>query len=233
MSAAIGYYGRIATDGLVLYMDSSKRASYPGFGNSWSSVAKGQTVSGSLINGAVYMPSNTSIFFDSTNDYCQLQALGLDYPLNISMVAIVPPGLAGNGIAVSFSDPTANNKSIGVNIGPEVSMAQIRAWYFSAATGFQAAIVSNPSFNTLYCVSANYTTSSINLYINGAFGNSLTLAQTKQWTETSTSYNIGRLNRLSTIYYGGYLFQTTVYNRVLTASEILQNYNAIRGRFGL
>lgn len=233
MSANIAYYGGIVTDGLVLNMDSTKRASYPGFGNTWTSVARGSSVVGSLVNSPSYNASSSSLAFDAVDEYCQLPALGLNYPFNMSMIATVPTSSVVNGMAVTFSDPAANNKSVGISLLPESTVAQIRAWYYSSSTGFQAAVQSNPLFNTVYNISANYTTSNIVLYVNGALINTLNLAQTKQWTETSTSYNIARLNRVGTIYYGGLIFQTLVYNRTLSAAEILRNYNAQRGRFGL
>ena len=44
MSANVAYFGGIVTDGLVLCMDAGKRDSYPGFGTTWRSVARGATV---------------------------------------------------------------------------------------------------------------------------------------------------------------------------------------------
>jgi len=236
MSANISWNSPdIIRDGLVLYLDAGTSNSYNRYSSAgvWKDV-NGNNVTGSLINGPVFDSANGgSILFDGVDDYVQLPALGLDYPFNLSMIAMVPSAPVVNGIAVTLSDPTANNKSVGIGLQPESAIAQIRAYYYSPSTGFQTAAQSNPLFDTVYNISANYTTSNTVLYVNGSLINTLNLVQTKQWTETSTSYNIARLNRVGTIYYGGLIFQTLIYNRTLSSSEILQNYNTTKGRFGL
>jgi hypothetical protein len=50
------------------------------------------------------------------------------------------------------------------------------------------------------------------------------------YTQTNQSLFIGRR---TTSYFGGNIANTTVYNRVLTATEVLQNFNATRSRFGV
>jgi hypothetical protein len=44
---------------------------------------------------------------------------------------------------------------------------------------------------------------------------------------------IGELFYGSNVFFNGKLSATSIYNRALTASEIQQNYNALRGRFGI
>jgi len=45
--------------------------------------------------------------------------------------------------------------------------------------------------------------------------------------------DVGNGPTSSTGYYNGRVSSVKIYNRVLTAAEVLQNYNAQKGRFGL
>jgi hypothetical protein len=57
-------------------------------------------------------------------------------------------------------------------------------------------------------------------------------------TATGFSFNISNLyttigNAVNAQYFAGRIAQTLVYNRVLSAAEIMQNYQAVKTRFGL
>ena len=71
-------------------------------------------------------------------------------------------------------------------------------------------------------------------YINGSLFGSNTTGGGVIATNTSEKFRIGRQGTVgSTAFWGGDFSIGYVYNRVLTADEVLQNYNAIKGRFGL
>jgi hypothetical protein len=49
-----------------------------------------------------------------------------------------------------------------------------------------------------------------------------------------SSYNVAATaGGVSQQLFEGSIAQTFVYNRAISASEVLQNYNALKGRFGL
>ena len=86
------------------------------------------------------------------------------------------------------------------------------------------------SLNTWYCgaVTFNNTTGWV-IYLNGV--------QENTSSDTSTFGTNGEIN-IGSFTVGNYVFQGNianafVYNRVLSSSEILQNYNATKKRFGL
>lgn len=227
---AFNFSPKIVTDGLVLLLDAANTKSYIKDSTQWIDLSRSR-YSGSLVNSPTFTYSGSgAIVFDGTNNYCQLTPLGLDYPLNITIVGSVPI-TSENGVLFSFSDPTSDNKSIGVGIIP--SIQQVRGYYYSVSTGFVSVAFSNALYDTVYHASANFTTSGIDLYVNGTYTNTLNIAQTKQWTETAQSYNICRLNRPTTFYYGGNVHHASAYNKTLSPTEVLQNYNALKGRFNL
>ena len=74
---------------------------------------------------------------------------------------------------------------------------------------------------------------SSSLYVDGT----LKTAAAASWTGTSpwptNGLNIGRDNNDAVYYFSGSIGPVRVYNTALTATEVLQNYNAMRGRFGI
>jgi len=87
------------------------------------------------------------------------------------------------------------------------------------------------SINTLgyFNVVATRESGNQRLYINGV--NVATGTQTGTLSTNSYGMNIGRHS--SGYYYNGILPLVKVYNRALTASEVQQNFNAHRGRYGI
>jgi hypothetical protein len=77
---------------------------------------------------------------------------------------------------------------------------------------------------------ATGTFGSQRVYINGSIYNSGTYAGTP--SANSNSLVIGRL-AYAGLYANMSLGYARIYNRVLSATEILQNYNATKSRFGL
>ena len=71
------------------------------------------------------------------------------------------------------------------------------------------------------------------IYINGVLANSAIFSGISQ-TSTSTSiFTIGGRTAGDIYPFNGKVSQVSIYNRALSASEILQNYNAQKSRFGL
>ena len=77
----------------------------------------------------------------------------------------------------------------------------------------------------VYTITLNSTGHSI--YVNG------TLKNTISQTRTASFDRIWLGRRSSDNYWNGTCYSFSMYNRVLSASEIQQNYNAMRGRFGI
>ena len=74
---------------------------------------------------------------------------------------------------------------------------------------------------------------SSSLYVDGT----LKTAAAAPWTGTSpwptNGLNIGRDNNNVMYYFSGSIAPIKVYNKALTATEVQQNYLAVKGRFGL
>lgn len=89
---------------------------------------------------------------------------------------------------------------------------------------------STHALNTWYNVVGTYDGANMRIYVNGVLKN--TIAQTGTLGVNSVSAKIGTYTG-TTYNLTGRIANVSVYNRTLTASEIQQNFNAARGRFGI
>lgn len=85
----------------------------------------------------------------------------------------------------------------------------------------------NLSANVWYQVCVTWSPSGGNMYINGTLVSSDTSTGTRT---TPGVLNIGGINNTK---FNGRITSFQVYNRQLTPAEIKQNFNALRGRFGI
>ena len=82
---------------------------------------------------------------------------------------------------------------------------------------------------------ASFTTSTLKVYINGIdFPLTTTVRNNSSSVNLATGFNVGRLAAGVSLYYApGDVDVTGVYNRALSAEEVKQNFNALRGRYGI
>jgi hypothetical protein len=74
-------------------------------------------------------------------------------------------------------------------------------------------------------------TNSAALYINGILQSTGSTPSTV--TQPGGNLTIGRFGDYNLFYWSGNIYNYKVYNRALSAQEVLQNYNATKARFGL
>jgi hypothetical protein len=94
-------------------------------------------------------------------------------------------------------------------------------------------VISNTtiSSNTWYYVVATFDNGLLKIYVNGIFESSIGSSYTAVKTNTNSSLNIGRFG--TTFYSIGRRGVVHLYNRALRSSEIYQNFNAMRSRYGI
>ena len=218
---------RIVTDGLVLAVDAGNTKSYPGSGTSWSDIS-GQGNNGTLTNGPTYSSDNGgSIVFDGTNDYIDVsgtESLNAPISINFTLSVWMYPTKTGNWQGVF-----TKNRSTGTQVGLFLSSSNEFVFGFSGSGG--NLIGSSFSTNTWYhIVLVQAANTSRKIYING----SLDITKTSSFGTTSSGSETFRLGQASGVneYFGGRISNASIYNnKALTASEVLQNYNALKGRY--
>jgi hypothetical protein len=139
---------------------------------------------------------------------------------------------------IGANNGTGNDYQIGFNI--DLSAASGTSVDFIAIEGAGITsgnfLTSSIPFNQWFNLCAVISTTSCTLYINGVQNNSI--ARPSAAIMATNFLTIGArpvtgTGSASSYAFNGSIALTQLYNRVLTPSEILQNFNALRGRYGL
>jgi len=226
---SIGYGPRIVTDGLVLALDAADRNSYPGSGTTWSDLS-GRGNNGTLTNGPTYSSSNAgSIVFDGVDDK-------VTFPNNTISTS------SGMTVEVWFKTSSGTkyqdifdlDDSYGVRIvtnspfGPGAGTGKIFT-SFNTGTGD---MIANYSVDTWYQVVLSGSGTSNFMHLNG-----VQVGTASQTVASSINLNTARIGNVdgdrASEYLVGNVSCLKLYNRALTSQEISQNFNALRGRFGI
>lgn len=215
---------RIVTDGLVLCLDAGNPKSYPGSGTTWTDLS-GNGNNGTLTNGPIYSSSDGgSIVFDGVNDKVTFPNTTVSTSAGIT-VEVWFKTSSGTKYQDIFDMSDTFGVWITTNYG---STGKITA-SFKTLTGIMRA---DYSTNTWYQVVISGSGTSNTLYLNG-----VSVATESQTVATSVNFNTARIGNVdgdrASEYLVGNVASLKFYNRALTASEIQQNFNALRGRFSI
>ena len=223
----INYCPRIVTDGIILYLDAGNIKSYSGSGTTWTDISTNNH-NATLTNGPTYNSDNGGcIVFDGTNDHAvldssfQVSTSGTySFEAWIYKTAtatnnagmLISGGFGGDqdGMIVSSEEfSAAGNPRIAVNSGT------CTAVYYNG--------VSQPPNGSNTGTNASYNLNEwIHIVVTGINVNSV----------DGAAHHIGQNNNNSNEF-AGRISNLKVYDRELTALEVKQNFNALKGRFGL
>ena len=211
----------IVEDGLVLALDAGNTKSYPGSGTTWTDLS-GNGNDGTLTNGPTYSSSNGgNLVFDGSDDY--ISSVSIPNP-NGELTCEVAINYDSKGAYHNIFDRGSSRPMLWIDFNNKLEVS------FSTASG---GITSSDAYNGQdIVVTAVYNSNSspgILLYVNGNLvGTQNTTHVT--WTNPSTFTLFNRSNSQT---FDGKLYYLKFYTKALTASEIQQNFNALRGRFGI
>ncbi len=218
----------INENGLVLALDAGNSKSYPGSGTTWTDLS-GRGNTGTLTNGPTYNSFNGgSIVFDGTNDRVTIPTISLgNGNLPWSCTAWVKTtsnaSTLGGGSVLSNSSGGPVYSMMGVNSG------KIVYWtYYSVAWQQKLGVGKTVNDGVWHFLSwVNYNNYTMDMYVDGLLDSNVA---------NSTSGNNNPINIIGASWSAAFsssISQVSIYNRALTASEVQQNYNATKSRYGL
>lgn len=222
------YGPQIVTDSLALCLDAGNTTSYPGSGTLFTDIS-GNGKDGTLTNGPTYSSSNYgAIVLDGTNDYISTN-LSVSSPSTTAVTYDVVFKNNSSGTFKGFIGASSYQTS-GFFLGFYInSLTNIYVFYNNTGTDYTGGWTYNSSVISHGIFVFNGR--SISGYRNGNLISTLT-ASIDAGTN-SNGIQVGRSLQ------GGWgnsqcdVYSFRVYNKALSASEVLQNYNATRGRFGI
>lgn len=213
----------VISDGLVLKLDASDLTSYPTTGTTWYDLA-GTQQNVTLYNTPTFTTGSTTYFtFNGTNEY------------GLGSGAVVPTTGYTKSVWVYLNGYQDNNMVSGdghfIYMGNNASVDK-KIYCGHTDWGNYMAYPSTGTINlsTWYNITLTFnTTDGMKLYINGVLDSSYTTnknAHPGSGTVNVATFNGGNLlnGRISKVY---------CYNKSLTDSEVLQNYNLDKSYFGL
>ena len=236
MSTAEGG-GNIVTDGLVLCLDAANSKSIVSGSTTWTDLSRSNN-NGTLVNGPTFDSGNGgSIVFNGVSDYSITQKnLGFSGDINTSISTwIYPTSVTGQIATTSIgnSDGTLTGMGICIGINGPGSVS-VEFWTGNGMRTVSNAIQVNKWYNIIATKSIGTINTTTSLYINGVSQSfNITSTNTPNITDYTVSIGAIKGNIVTQFYFSGKIGQTSIYNRALSSQEVLQNYNATKGRFGL
>ena len=224
----------IVNTNLFLNLDAGNSLSYSGTGSTWSDLS-GNGRNATLINNPTYTSSQNGYFHFTDTSFQYAVTATVPSLSNWTVEAWYRPtkslvGKVTSVITNEFNLTNAINYSLGNNNAP-ASYTLAGGFYNGAwrsTSGF------TPSINTWYQSVVTYNGSTITQYTNGSSQSTL------PYVGTSTSGGTTRIARrwdesaaLASNFFDGDISIVRIYNTALSNNQILQNYNSIRGRYGL
>ena len=213
----------IVQTGLVLNLDASRSSSYTGTGTTWADIS-GNGNNGTLVNGPIFgTASGGVITFDGVNDYVDLGTKSSLAPgtTDFTISFWINPSSWSMTYSPFFTTAITN----GLWIGKNNSNFVLRT--YNVADDIQYSVL--PTLNTWTMVTVNRSGGIARIYYNDVMvasaANSRNYITGNSYIGTDNAGSSNCINsKLSSFYY---------YNRSLSQTEITQNFNATKSRFGL
>jgi len=219
----------IVTDGLVLYLDAGKAKSFGGDGTTWRDLS-GENINGTLTNGVGFTEDyGGSLIFDGVDDYVQTNKLKVSDSKNFTVEVFVNPETTQNSYANILDYDHTNG-------GFTIQQSAASTNYFGIAYQYSSIgplyyestpiLISAGQWNHLVFTKND---DQIIGYLNGQ----------KQFDDIGNINVVNLFDRIVHIgkwisgsrFFYGKISIAKIYDRALTASEVLQNYEATKYRY--
>jgi hypothetical protein len=207
---------------LVLELDAADKNSYLGSGTTWSDLS-GNNNSGSLVNTPTFSNTNNGIIItNGSTNYISLTlpTIGSSYSISFWVNPLTLPAGAASELTL-FGSPS---DLASISIYAAVSNTyKFISWNGSTARSGNTTVTINNWYNFVMVNSGN-TVFYLNGVLDGTFANTGTL--------NSGASTIACING-NARFLNCNLAHIMFYSKGLSATEIVQNYNALKSRFGL
>jgi hypothetical protein len=225
----------IARNGLALHYDMSDYQSAPFTGTSITDLS-GIGNTGTLTNGPTYSSLAGGILsFDGTNDYvdCNLD-FGFDTTVSATLsLWLKTTNLVQRGGILG----KAGSSNWEWTLSQGIDSSDIFFWYWKVDSNINLSISISNFFESNVWKKVDlvwsHTSNRLTIYRNGIGVTSSTPASSSFQNRNSSIFLGYTYNNFSSNYWDGQVGLLSIYNRALSAQEVLQNYNASKTRFGI
>jgi hypothetical protein len=228
---AFHYSPKIVTDGLVLYLDAANPKSFSTASNTWIDISKGE-YNGSISGATFSSLKSGAVVFDGIDDYVEI-------PNTTSLLPSVGSGTIDFVYKLNATASTDFRNIWGLtnNLFQYENNAGLMrfVWRYDDLlyNGLSSGIIYG-DFN-IYHITCTYTStigsSTFKMYKNGIFVGNITYQ--KSLHSAANSIRLGTPFTNPNESNNCTIFNFKIYNRELSATEVFQNFNATKTRFGL
>ena len=228
---------KIVTNGLVLALDAANKLSYPGSGTSWYDIS-GNANNGTIVNSPTFNNENkgTVVFSNVANQAISVSDAASLQPSSVTLSAWVYVTQYNPLNDFDGQFPTILWKCYNANSGGNASYGlSLSAGQFPRFTITPTQLISSTIFPiaTWVHLAGVYTVGGSQiLYRNAVVDTSTTGPATISHSSQVVSMGTRIFDGTYQYPWNGKIANASIYNRALSATEILQNYNATKSRFG-
>jgi len=220
---------KIITEGLVLALDAANKKSYPGSGTTWFDLS-GNGNHGTNAN-MTFETDKLGVFDfnNSTSESTIANSDSLNPVSQLTLEAVV--NFDGNSTDFIFEKGNVNTQYSIFSHGTDLVFRTVHQGVsgYDSLYGAKSQGITNGQYHH---VLGSYNGSTKKLYIDGK--EVATKNKTGNLVTTTPGASVGDFGGASTGYpFGGKIALVRVYNIGLNASQVKQNFEAIRGRFGI
>ena len=217
---ALQHHPRIVSNGLLMYIDAANTRSYSGSGNTALGLITG--IDGTLVNGVGFTTANNGAFtFDGSNDYINFGNSSAVQQSSGTLSAWAKASSPGGG----YRGIIAKQGAYGLFYTDSVLVAYDWAADAPRSTGIN---IADNAWKNVVLTYQSGVSNGTRIYING-----VSVLTTTITIQSQVANLFGGAEANASQYASCQASSFKMYNRVLTATEVLQNYNATKKRFGL
>jgi hypothetical protein len=217
---ALEHHPRIVTNGLVMYVDAANTRSYSGTGFTANGLVGG--IGGTLVNGVGFGTTDNGYFiFDGTNDYINFGNSSTLQQSTGSLSAWTKASSPGSG----YRGIIAKQGAYGLFYTDSVLVAYDWAADTPRSTGIN---IADNTWKNVVLTYQSGVSNGTRIYINGVSVLTATIT-----IQSQVANLFGGAEANANQFASCQISSFKMHNRVLTAQEILQNYNSIKKRYGL
>jgi len=230
-------FPKIVTNGLIFHYDAGQQNSYNGIGTIWRDISGfGNPTDGTLTNGPTFSSANGGILvFDGTDTYIRASNSKLihrtanwtyTFTINFNTLTQLYEGFfesgrtSGDFFLMRYANFGGGSQRI-------ILISR------TSSTTFEKFVSFIPSTGVWYHLTFVKTGSSVDFYRNGVYSSTISDWNADINPSTTSEFIYIANEQQDSRPLKGKMANFIVYNRAITAAEVKQNFDAIRGRFGI
>lgn len=229
----------VVSDGLVYYIDAGDATSYSGSGSTLNDLAGSALGGSTLFNSPTFTSSGSSSYFtfNGTNQYLRTPNLVTKFnsPSNetLTLEVWVYADTDNGAILTEQGQTTLDGGWYDTQMEIVSGALKMRLWN-QGSPYTNAGTFSRSQWN--HCV-LTYDNTTLRSYLNGTAQGTSTFSRSSPWENSAGLYYFlmsgSGTNMGDSTYLAGRWSMFKLYNRPLSASEVSQNYNNTKSRYGL